>query len=108
MVGLDSSAPVGGRDGLPDLENLLRVARGMGGNHDESLLAGDGTGEERMVRGPAARVFSEAVDVLDGLGAHGIEGSKGLAQARVFVGFAGLLIASLLLVMLVPEHRGRW
>jgi EmrB/QacA subfamily drug resistance transporter len=32
----------------------------------------------------------------------------GIAQARVFVVFAGLLLVALLLVLLVPEHRGRW
>ena len=32
----------------------------------------------------------------------------GLAQARMFLVFAGLLGAAILLVMLVPEHRGRW
>jgi EmrB/QacA subfamily drug resistance transporter len=32
----------------------------------------------------------------------------GIAQARVFVGFAGLLLVALLLVLLIPEHRGRW
>jgi len=35
-------------------------------------------------------------------------GDPGLAQAHVFVVFAALLIASLPLVFLVPEHRGRW
>jgi MFS family permease len=32
----------------------------------------------------------------------------GLAQAHVFVVFAATLIAALPLVLLVPEHRGRW
>jgi EmrB/QacA subfamily drug resistance transporter len=34
--------------------------------------------------------------------------SPGLAQARVFDVFAVILIAALPLVLLVPEHRGRW
>jgi EmrB/QacA subfamily drug resistance transporter len=32
----------------------------------------------------------------------------GIAQARVFLVFAAILIGSLPLVVLVPEHRGRW
>jgi EmrB/QacA subfamily drug resistance transporter len=32
----------------------------------------------------------------------------GLAQARVFLVFASILIAALGLVLFVPEHRGRW
>jgi len=32
----------------------------------------------------------------------------GLAQAHVFLAFAAALLASLPLVFLVPEHRGRW
>jgi EmrB/QacA subfamily drug resistance transporter len=32
----------------------------------------------------------------------------GIAQARVFVAFAAVLLCSLPLVFLVPEHRGRW
>ena len=32
----------------------------------------------------------------------------GLAQAHVFLVFAGVLVASLVLLMLVPDHRGRW
>ena len=32
----------------------------------------------------------------------------GLAQAHVFLIFAATLIAALPLVLLVPEHRGRW
>ena len=31
-----------------------------------------------------------------------------LAQARTFLAFAAILLASLPLVLLVPEHRGRW
>jgi EmrB/QacA subfamily drug resistance transporter len=34
--------------------------------------------------------------------------SPGLAQARVFEVFAAILIAALPLLLLVPEHRGRW
>jgi EmrB/QacA subfamily drug resistance transporter len=32
----------------------------------------------------------------------------GLAQARMFVVFAAVLVAALPLVLMVPEHRGRW
>jgi hypothetical protein len=32
----------------------------------------------------------------------------GLAQAHVFLVFAAIVICSLPLVLLVPEHRGRW
>jgi EmrB/QacA subfamily drug resistance transporter len=32
----------------------------------------------------------------------------GIAQARVFLVFAAVLIAALPLIVLVPEHRGRW
>jgi MFS family permease len=32
----------------------------------------------------------------------------GLAQARVFLVFAAILVAALGLVLFVPEHRGRW
>jgi MFS family permease len=32
----------------------------------------------------------------------------GIAQARVFLVFAAILIAALPLVVRVPEHRGRW
>lgn len=32
----------------------------------------------------------------------------GLAQARIFLVFAGILIVALPLVLAVPEHRGRW
>jgi hypothetical protein len=32
----------------------------------------------------------------------------GLAQARVFLVFAAILIGALGLVVFVPEHRGRW
>jgi EmrB/QacA subfamily drug resistance transporter len=35
-------------------------------------------------------------------------GDPGLAQAHVFEIFAGLLIAAIPLVFLVPEHRGSW
>ena len=34
--------------------------------------------------------------------------NPGIAQAHVFIVFAAVLIASLPLVFLVPEHRGRW
>jgi MFS family permease len=34
--------------------------------------------------------------------------SPGLAQASIFLVFAAVLIAALPLVLLVPEHRGRW
>jgi EmrB/QacA subfamily drug resistance transporter len=34
--------------------------------------------------------------------------NPGIAQAHVFVVFAAILICSLPLVFLVPEHRGRW
>ncbi len=34
--------------------------------------------------------------------------NPGLAQARIFVVFAAILIAALPLVLLVPEHRGNW
>ena len=34
--------------------------------------------------------------------------SPGLAQADIFLVFAAILIAALPLVLLVPEHRGRW
>jgi hypothetical protein len=32
----------------------------------------------------------------------------GAAQARTFLVFAAILLCSLPLVLLVPEHRGRW
>ena len=32
----------------------------------------------------------------------------GIAQARMFVVFAVIMIAVLPLILLVPEHRGRW
>jgi MFS family permease len=32
----------------------------------------------------------------------------GIAQARTFLAFAAILIVSLPLVLLIPEHRGRW
>jgi hypothetical protein len=32
----------------------------------------------------------------------------GIAQARVILVFAAIIICSLPLVLLVPEHRGRW
>ena len=32
----------------------------------------------------------------------------GLTQAHVFVVFAAIMLGSLPLVLLVPEHRGRW
>ena len=35
-------------------------------------------------------------------------GNPGIAQAHMFIAFAAVLIASLPLVFLVPEHRGRW
>jgi MFS family permease len=35
-------------------------------------------------------------------------GNPGLAQAHVFEIFAGLLLAAIPLVFLVPEHRGTW
>jgi EmrB/QacA subfamily drug resistance transporter len=34
--------------------------------------------------------------------------NPGIAQAHVFLIFAGVLIAALPFVLLVPEHRGRW
>jgi MFS family permease len=33
---------------------------------------------------------------------------RGIAQAHVFLVFAGLLLAALPLVFLVPDHRGNW
>ena len=35
-------------------------------------------------------------------------GDPGMAQAHVFLVFAAILVASLVLVCFVPEHRGRW
>jgi hypothetical protein len=32
----------------------------------------------------------------------------GIAQAHVFLAFATTIICSLPLMLLVPEHRGRW
>jgi EmrB/QacA subfamily drug resistance transporter len=35
-------------------------------------------------------------------------GNSGMAQARVFLVFAAILIGALPLILLVPNHRGRW
>jgi len=89
MVGQDSAAPVGGLEGLPDLEDLFRVAGGMGGDHEEGFVTGDGAGEEGMVGDQRARVLGEVVDVFENLGANGIEGGEGFVQARVAAGWLG-------------------
>jgi len=89
MAGLDSAPPVGGLEGSPNLQNLLRVAGGMGGDHEEGLLAGNGTGEEGMISGPAARIIVEIFDVFEGLCAHGIEGGESFVQAPVAAGWLG-------------------
>jgi hypothetical protein len=34
--------------------------------------------------------------------------NPGIAQAHVFLVFAGVLVAALALIILVPEHHGRW
>jgi hypothetical protein len=38
----------------------------------------------------------------------GADAGVGLAQAHVFLVFAGILVLMLPLVRLVPEHRGNW
>lgn len=65
-----------------DLEDLLRVAGGMGSDHEEGFVAGDGAGDEGMIGDPALKVVGGLFDVAHDVGTCGVEGRESLGQRR--------------------------
>jgi MFS family permease len=76
-------------------------------NNATLQLAPDQTAAVAGLRGMFRQSGSiTAVSITAAIAARSAD--PGIAQAHVFLAFAAIMVCSLPLILLVPEHRGRW